>query len=619
GAENVAFGPNSLKANSVGNFNTAVGSYALSGNLTSGSVAVGWYALGFNTSGQYNTATGFNALRANTTGSYNTANGYSALINNTGSHNSAFGVTSLTTNTTGDGNTGLGFNTLYSNTIGSGNTAAGSSSLWENINGSENSAFGELGLHSNTSGSYNTAVGESAIYSSVSGLDNTGIGADSMWSLTSGSNNTAIGSNAMYWQTAGTNNIAIGKSAALPTLTGSNQLSIGNVIYGIGMDVPASAKIGIGQTAPNARLDIPASNTAAPANTDGVLIPRVSALTATGSMTAAQNGMQVFLTTAVGTNQPGFYYWDAISGGWLAVGAKSGWGLTGNAGTSATTNFIGTTDNVDVAFKRFGSKAGLIGTTNSAFGLNTFNSISSGSQNSAMGTNALRDNTTGSNNTAMGGSALLTNLGGSFNTGIGYNAYPINTALNNYTALGYNTGSVSSASNMIDLGNSSITTIRAQVTGITAYSDRRIKNNIKSNVPGLEFITLLNPVTYNLDIHKQNQMLYKGKSDTPDWDGKYDIEKIVQTGFIAQEVAEAAKAANYDFNGVDIPKTEDGLYSVNYTTFVVPLVKAVQQQQQMIESGKAENEKLLQEIAKLKSDQQTLEQRLAAIEKLLAH
>ena len=36
---------------------------------------------------------------------------------------------------------------------------------------------------------------------------------------------------------------------------------------------------------------------------------------------------------------------------WQSAGS-SGWGLTGNAGTIAGTNFLGTTDNVDVVFKR---------------------------------------------------------------------------------------------------------------------------------------------------------------------------------------------------------------------------------------------------------------------------
>lgn len=36
---------------------------------------------------------------------------------------------------------------------------------------------------------------------------------------------------------------------------------------------------------------------------------------------------------------------------WAAAGA-SGWGLTGNSGTTAGTNYIGTSDNIDVVFKR---------------------------------------------------------------------------------------------------------------------------------------------------------------------------------------------------------------------------------------------------------------------------
>ena len=45
---------------------------------------------------------------------------------------------------------------------------------------------------------------------------------------------------------------------------------------------------------------------------------------------------------------------------------------------------------------------------------------------------------------------------------------------------------------------------------------------------------------------------------------------------------QAAKAAGYDFSGVGIPKKENQLYTLSYEQFVVPLVKAVQEQQQII-------------------------------------
>ncbi|MEO5563673.1 MAG: T9SS type A sorting domain-containing protein, partial [Chitinophagaceae bacterium] len=54
------------------------------------------------------------------------------------------------------------------------------------------------------------------------------------------------------------------------------------------------------------------------------------------------------------------------------------------------------------------------------------------------------------------------------------------------------------------------------------------------------------------------------------------------SGFLAQEVEQAAKEAGYNFDGVTKPRTKTDLYSLSYESFVVPLVKAVQEQQAMI-------------------------------------
>ncbi|MBK6633793.1 MAG: tail fiber domain-containing protein [Chitinophagaceae bacterium] len=132
-------------------------------------------------------------------------------------------------------------------------------------------------------------------------------------------------------------------------------------------------------------------------------------------------------------------------------------------------------------------------------------------------------------------------------------------------------------------------------TGWFNYSDERIKDNIRSNVPGLAFITRLNPVTYHLNIHRKNEMGYKNNQD---WEGKYDMEKILQTGFLAQEVEQAAKETNFDFNGVRAPHGNSKLYSIQYASFVVPLVKAVQEQQQQIEELKNQVAELISIIKK---------------------
>lgn len=85
---------------------------------------------------------------------------------------------------------------------------------------------------------------------------------------------------------------------------------------------PALAQAGINTTAPQALLDIPASNPVAPSVTDGVLIPRVSAFPAVDP-DAAQNGMMVFLTTTSGYDAPGFYFWEQATASWVAIGRGS--------------------------------------------------------------------------------------------------------------------------------------------------------------------------------------------------------------------------------------------------------------------------------------------------------
>ena len=133
-------------------------------------------------------------------------------------------------------------------------------------------------------------------------------------------------------------------------------------------------------------------------------------------------------------------------------GGNTGWALSGNAGTDANINFIGTTDNQDVVFKRNNILSGIISSTNTALGqssltLNTsvFNTAlgartlsanTTGDRNTAVGGAALRSNTAGTGNTAVGVDALGANLDGVDNTAIGKNALLNNTTGNNNTANG---------------------------------------------------------------------------------------------------------------------------------------------------------------------------------------
>ena len=82
------------------------------------------------------------------------------------------------------------------------------------------------------------------------------------------------------------------------------------------------------------------------------------------------------------------------------------------------------------------------------------------------------------------------------------------------------------------------------------------------------------------------------------------------TGFLAQEVEKAANEAGYDFSGVQKPANPDELYSLRYSDFVMPLVKAVQEQQEIID----EQHEIIQELRN--QNRQILDE-LAAIRKKL--
>ncbi|NQX76606.1 MAG: hypothetical protein HRT75_02615, partial [Gilvibacter sp.] len=79
-----------------------------------------------------------------------------------------------------------------------------------------------------------------------------------------------------------------------------------------------NAQVGINNLSPSASLDITASNQATPANTDGLLIPRIDTFPTTDPA-AAQHGMLVYLTTTDGGNPPGFYFWNNGTTAWDSI------------------------------------------------------------------------------------------------------------------------------------------------------------------------------------------------------------------------------------------------------------------------------------------------------------
>ncbi len=564
-------GVNLMSIHSDNPFNTFIGLYSGSLNNAAGggiyNTFIGRDAGASNTTGYANNALGVQALQLNTTGIGNTANGAEALQSNiVGNENTAIGAGALQFSTVSN-STAIGFKALWLNIAGNENTATGHSALLNNNYGSSNTANGHKALYSNINASFNTATGDRALYLNTSGYSNTGDGAYALYYNTIGYENTAIGMKSLSQNTTASRNTAIGTNALYTQSynNGGASWESGNVAVGY-----------------NALY--------------------------LNSPTSAFNGIQ---NTAVGN-----------------------YALQGN-----------TTGKLNIASGYASLVSNNTGSYNTAFGPNSLHDNISGHDNTATGLNALYKNNTGNQNTAIGSSALYSNTSGSYNTAIGDGAlYYLNGGSDNI-AIGAGAGTTSGSpgvtntvgignggypigsSNTVILGNASTSFIGGAV-GFTNQSDARIKNNTAEDVKGLDFILRLRPVTYHVSVNAITAITAgptnTANKQTADFPEKYDREKIKYSGFIAQEVEQAAKAVGYDFSGIYIPAKSTDLYGLRYAEFVVPLVKAMQEQQAIIEAlqkntvnTKKDNTIQTEQqaiITQLQQQVLLLEKRLAAVE-----
>ena len=185
-------------------------------------------------------------------------------------------------------------------------------------------------------------------------------------------------------------------------------------------------------------------------------------------------------------------------------------------------------------------------------------------RNTGIGCAALRFNTTGTENTAIGDSALVNLTSGDNNTAIGYGASVANAT----------------GSNKVRIGNTAVTSARVQVAW-TITSDNRWKSNIMKSNLGLDFIKQLNPVFYT-------------RKDIQDNGGKTNIletttNPTTEYGFIAQELEATLNKFDTSNNGI-ISKDDAGMYGVRYNDLMAPMVKAIQEQQAIIETQKQQLE-----------------------------
>ena len=187
--------------------------------------------------------------------------------------------------------------------------------------------------------------------------------------------------------------------------------------------------VGIGTTTPNAnaQLDITSS-------TKGVLIPRMN----TAQMTAltSPEGLMIYNTDSAAFAYRNATAWVFLKG---TANVANNWSTRGNAGTDTAKNFMGTTDDIDIIFKRNKWPAGLLGSKNTSWGDQALAAVTTGFLNTAVGNYALNYNQSGSTNTAVGYGTLFSNVSGGENVAIGSDALSSSTG-NFNTAVGDGAG-----------------------------------------------------------------------------------------------------------------------------------------------------------------------------------
>ena len=244
--------------------------------------------------------------------------------------------------------------------------------------------------------------------------------------------------------------------------------------------------VGLGTTLPNTSAQLEMGDP-----DRGLLINRVN-LTATNNaapVTSPATGLLVYNLANTGTGatdvSPGFYYWDGSE--WVALDGTNGndWSVDGNAGTTAGTHYVGTSDDEDLVIARQGTEemrilgdqvsinesAPLAGdrftvqTDASEYGINSYannGGIGIYTEGAAFGTYSISTNTgpaLGARNVSSGLGAIIT----------GQNQLFGSLANSAYTSIGLNYGGVGlgragTATGLSGTGNSG-TTVRTLTNG----------------------------------------------------------------------------------------------------------------------------------------------------------
>lgn len=661
GYNNTAVGSTALISNTTGHNNSALGRRALYWSTTaSENSAFGNGALEYNTVGFSNSAFGNNSMFNNTTGNLNTAIGRSAGLNTNGSRNVFLGAsTGANIADTKDGSVFIGYYAGFSENNSNRLYIENSSSISPLIYGEfdndllrVNGNF-EVVETTNSSLKVKTNDGNSSSLSLLEGADYgfeflyTGSNDKlSLWSRTFTGNegermtwlkngkvgindnapdalldiestNSAIPTN--------TDGILIPRIDAFPTTNpGTNQngmlvfLTTNDSFYYWKHAATSWQKISNVERI-NDLIDGKSDNDGSN-NGSSIFLGVNAGLTDNSSDNRnVAIGYQSLEDNLSGTNNTAIGYQSLQNNRVdynVAIGNKALFStIVGNQNTAvgyATLEL--NTGRYNTAVGYIALQSNTNGDGNTTLGNQALSSNTNGDNNVAIGYRSMLDNSTGGNNVAMGYHALQNNISGDSNVAIGGSASYIITTGSSNTAIGqgatalaanfYNTsaigaGATPNSPNQVRLGNASVAVIGGYANW-SNFSDSRLKTNIKEDIVGLDFIKKLRPVSYNYDMDAIARF-----EKTPDSLRLRNAEMLkaqeIQTGFIAQEVEVAAKEVGFDFHGIVKPYNSDGTYALRYSEFVVPLVKAMQEQQVIIEAQKEELKAIRLEIEEIKA------------------
>lgn len=388
------------------------------------------------------------------------------------------------------------------------------------------------------------------------------------------------------------------------------------------------SQVGIGTTTPDNSAMLDVSSTIG-----GVLVPRMTVAQKTAIISPA-TGLLIYQTD--GTS--GFWYFDGTM--WVTIGS-AGWGLTGNTGTNAATDFVGTADNQGFVMATNNSERVKISSSGNV-GINQTNPtnklhitgtnpvfrIEDGAPaNSVVGCDAggyikwVPNNLVLYNNDAdwwqsasqtappinahalHAGNVLIgrtgttpydleINNGSLTGTTIGLGDNKVITDGNNETIFSHGMYFNGGSAIVKSLGNVSNRWTAVYATnGAIQTSDENLKKNIKPISYGINEVMQLNPITYYWKEEKCNSLIIP------------DAKKQLKLGFIAQEVeniipevvyTDTYKSKTYESDEVE--KVEAARIGINYEELIPVLVKAKQEQNDKLIKLKAKAENLNSEI-----------------------